>query len=356
MALRKQEKGHSSQRGNISYLGKYPRIYINLEKIKNNARLMSGRCADLGISVVAVTKSILGNLKIAETLLESGISMFADSRLDNLVKLRKKFRKDQLMQLRTPMLSETDKMVETCGMSMSTNFRSVEKMEKYCKKIKKEHKIIIMLDIDDEREGLLPGEVLPFCRKIKENCRFVKIYGLGTNARCISEKEPERSSLFALVNVKNIIKRELGIDINILSGGNSSLWNLIDENKIPKEINQARIGEAIFIGNETINYSAIEGAYQDCFILEAEVIEVKKDKRKAILGLGLQDINMKDMSPVDKNIKIISQSSDHSIVGIEKKGERIMFSIGDKISFNIKYFGLLSCMTSPFVKKIFIKN
>ncbi|MFO7928171.1 MAG: alanine racemase [Candidatus Humimicrobiaceae bacterium] len=336
-------------------MARYPRIYINLDRVKHNTRVISGRCAELGISVVAVTKSILGNLRVAEAIAKSGIGMFADSRLPNLEKLGKKFKRNQLMQLRTPMLSEVGRMVRTCGISMETEIEAVKRIEKVCQRINKSHRIIIMLDIDDEREGLLPRQVLPFCRKVTKTCKWVEIYGLGTNARCISESEPKKSSLYALINAANVLKRELGIKVKVLSGGNSSLWNLIVAKKMPAGINQVRIGEAIFLGHETVGYRHIEGASQDCFVLEAEVIESKEGTKKAILGLGLQDTGAGKIRPKNKGIKVLGQSSDHTIISWDKESGET-FLVGDKISFNIDYFGLLSCMTSPFVEKVYIED
>ena len=53
----------------------FPCIKINLRKISNNARLINDRCALKGISVVAVTKSILADIEIVKILKKSGINI-----------------------------------------------------------------------------------------------------------------------------------------------------------------------------------------------------------------------------------------------------------------------------------------
>ena len=146
-----------------------------------------------------------------------------------------------------------------------------------------------------------------------------------------------------------------------MSGGNSSIWDLIDSGELPPEVNQVRIGEAIFLGHETAGYKKIEGLYQDCFVLEAAIIEVKVRAGKPyrlILALGLQDAALKDLDPMDRRLVPRSQSSDHTMLDIiEDSKSKTMekdfsnFRVGGIISFNLNYFGLLSCMTSPFVKK-----
>lgn len=96
------------------------------------------------------------------------------------------------------------------------------------------------------------------------------------------------------------------------------------------------------------------------------MIELKINKDgsfKIIVALGKQDINNRDITCQDPIFNIIGQSSDHVILGINKN--KIMekalkqledLEVGNIISFNLNYFGLLSCITSPFVKKYYIKG
>ena len=42
-----------------------------------------------------------------------------------------------------------------------------------------------------------------------------------------------------------------------------------------------------------------------------------------------------------------------SVVGITQRKNFLYSAVGDIISFNLNYFGLLSCMTSPYVKKVY---
>ena len=57
------------------------------------------------------------------------------------------------------------------------------------------HRIIIMVETDDRREGLLPQEIISFCGHVIAKCPGVKIWGIGTNARCISQKKPTSESI-----------------------------------------------------------------------------------------------------------------------------------------------------------------
>ena len=153
----------------------------------------------------------------------------------------------------------------------------------------------------------------------------------------------------------------MGLEIDTLSGGNSSIWDMIESGELPPQINQVRIGEAIFLGHETASYRDIEGLYQDCFKLEAGIIEVKLRDNipyRLILGLGIQDVMLKDLNIAGKDLQPRSQSSDHTMLDIDSSLDNDItekdfsnYRVGGIISFNLNYFGLLSCMTSPFVRK-----
>lgn len=145
----------------------------------------------------------------------------------------------------------------------------------------------------------------------------------------------------------------------------SSIWNLIEEGSVPEGISQIRVGEAILLGHNTVDYKPIKGAFMDSFILEAEIIEAKRKDSgvyKIILALGLQDASSRNIYCCDPDLYIIGQSSDNTILGIKrdklkKREDRCLIpETGGTVTFNLDYFGLLSSMTSPFIKKSYVKG
>jgi len=269
------------------------------------------------------------------------------------------------MMLRSPMLSEASELVEICDISLNTQLEVVRVIAEICQEKKIKHRIIVMVEIDDRREGLLPGEVVNFCRQVVDNYGSVELCGLGTNARCITKNGPTTESLKILRDLWKEVMEITGRRMPVISGGNSSAWNLIEKGLIPPGVNQVRIGEAILLGHDTVNYKTIKGAFADCFLLEAEIIEVKKKNGKVheiILALGLQDVDGRNIHCCSPGLYIMHQSSDHTILGIEEDKFRkprydyLNLEVGGIISFNLDYFGLLSCMTSPFIKKSYIEG
>ena len=275
----------------------------------------------MGIAVVGVLKCVLGDLEIARVLKEEGIEVFGDSRLANLKRLRDFFGPGQkLILMRTPMISEVNDMLKICDTSMNTQAETVAAISGACSRQGLKHNIIIMVETDDIREGLLPREVMPFCDHIVKSFTNINILGIGTNARCISVKRPMPESIGLLLELKKSIEAKHFIEIPVVSGGNSSVWDLIEGGIIPAGVNQVRMGEIILLGHETANYRPVKGASGDAFLLEAEVIEVKRKNGsiyKIIVALGLQDVSLKDISCNSPSLVASAQSSDHTVLLVE---------------------------------------
>ncbi len=65
-----------------------PRVSIDLGKIEHNARAIVELFAAHGIEVCGVTKATCGHAAVASAMLRGGVSMLADSRLENIHRLR----------------------------------------------------------------------------------------------------------------------------------------------------------------------------------------------------------------------------------------------------------------------------
>jgi predicted amino acid racemase len=72
--------------------------------------------------------------------------------------------------------------------------------------------------------------------------------------------------------------------------------------------------------------------------------------RRAIIALGKQDTLISGLSP-DRDLEILGASSDHLILNSKNS----YLKVGSPVNFNLDYGSLLSAMTSPFIKKQFIK-
>ena len=354
----------------------YPRLEINIEKLKTNLQVISNLLKKNNISLAMVTKAYCANLDIVNELVKDKnlIDYLADSRIENLKEMR--HINIPKILLRIPMKSEVEDVIKYADISFNSEYETIEKLNEEAKKVNKIHKIVIMVDLGDLREGyFVQKDLFDNIKKIQD-LHNISIIGVATNLTCYGAVLPSEENLSKLVNIAEKLERDFNIDIKIISGGNSSSLFLINENKLPSKINNLRIGEAILLGRETAYGKKIDGTFDDVFRLVCEVVENKEkpsvpvgekgldafgnkpvfeDKgimQRAILGIGRQDISIDSLYPIDKDIKVIGASSDHTIVDVTKSKNK--YSIGDKIEFLLDYGGIMTASTSKYVKKYYI--
>lgn len=354
----------------------YPRLEINIEKLKTNLQVISNLLKKNNISLAMVTKAYCANLDIVNELVKDKnlIDYLADSRIENLKEMR--HINIPKILLRIPMKSEVEDVIRYADISFNSEYETIEKLNEEAKKVNKIHKIVIMVDLGDLREGyFVQKDLFDNIKKIQD-LHNISIIGVATNLTCYGAVLPSEENLSKLVNIAEKFERDFNIDIKIISGGNSSSLFLINENKLPSKINNLRIGEAILLGRETAYGKKIDGTFDDVFRLVCEVVENKEkpsvpvgekgldafgnkpvfeDKgimQRAILGIGRQDISVDSLYPIDKDIKVIGASSDHTIVDVTKSKNK--YSIGDKIEFLLDYGGIMTASTSKYVKKYYI--
>ncbi len=350
-----------------------PYVEINLKKIKDNVEIVNQLCQRVGIESVGVTKVSSGSLEIAQAMVEGGIKIIGDSRLQNLKRyIHMPVKK---MLLRLPMLSEVDELVKYADVSLNSEINVIKAISDEAKKINKLHEIILMIEVGDLREGIYNDDEIIKIAKETMKLDGVKLIGVGTNLNCFGSINPTKKNIGRLVEVGNNIKRELGVELEIISGGNSGSISLIQNGNMPNEVNQLRIGTAFLFGLIEISLNRIPGTHKDAFKLITEIIEIKdkpskpfgetgvdafrntpvfEDKgirRRAICAVGKQDTDPQFMYPEDDKIEILGSSSDHLILDITDCNNE--YNVGDKISFILDYVSLLRCMTSPYVSKVY---
>ena len=70
---------------------------------------------------------------------------------------------------------------------------------------------------------------------------------------------------------------------------------------------------------------------------------------RAIVDVGLIDIEAKHLKPEDASLKIIGASSDMMVVDMGSNMKN--FKVGDEIKFRMDYMGILRIMHSGYVEK-----
>ncbi|WFA09644.1 ornithine racemase Orr [Tissierella sp. Yu-01] len=348
----------------------FPRLLINTKKIKQNTETLVKLTKDHGIEVAGVTKAFCANNDVVQAMVDGGIKFLADSRIENIKKMQNFHLKKIL--LRSPMLSEIEEVVKYADISLNSEVTVMKALSTEATKINKVHGIILMIDLGDLREGIYySDEVISAIEKIKD-LKGIEILGLGTNLTCFGGVIPDKNNIGKLVNISDFIEGRFNLNLQIISGGNSSSIYLLGDDMLNKT-NNLRLGESIICGRETAYGNRIEETYDDAFILEAEIIENREKpsvptgtigmdafgnipnfedkgiRKRAILAVGKQDIDDSGIIPLDEKVIILGASSDHLIIDITDCDTE--YEIGDIIKFKLTYGSILKAMTSSYVNK-----
>lgn len=351
-----------------------PKIEIDVNKIRKNTEYLTTLCKKNHIQVAGVTKVFCAMPEVVEAMIHGGIAYIADSRIENL----KPFKNYELPKilLRLPMISEAKRVVEYADISLNSELDTIRALNKEARQAKLKHQVILMIDLGDLREGFFGKEDLYATIRETMTLDHIEIIGIGTNLTCYGGVVPTKEILSKLVTYKEEIETDFGIKLKILSGGNSSSLHLIEKGTMPEGINHLRLGEAIVLGRETAFGLSIDNTYEDCFRLQAEIIELKSKpslpvgeigmdafgnkpsfvdrgiRKRAILAIGKQDVSISDLIPYDREIYLLGMSSDHLIVDVTDSNND--YRVGDSLSFTLTYGGILSTMTSHYIHKYII--
>jgi len=350
-----------------------PRIEISLPQIRDNARMLSELFGQKGISIMGVSKAVLGEPSIVKAMIQGGARFIADSRIENIEKMKAAGITTQFVLLRTP-LSQAESVVRSADISLNTEIETLKKLSYYAKAGNKNHQVIVMVELGDLREGVLPLDLSEFIRQAI-SLSHIKIVGIGCNLACYGGVKPADKNMHELSELFDIIEKEFHLGLTIISGGNSANYEWYRSTKDVGKINNFRLGESILLGLETVNRKTIPGLHTGAFKLVAEVIESKKKpslpfgeigqdafgnipvfqdqgtQQRVIIALGKQDILVSSLKS-NKSLEILGSSSDHIILNSKNKN----LKVGDEVNFNLDYGGLLAAMTSPFIKKHFISR
>ncbi|MDR0909092.1 MAG: alanine/ornithine racemase family PLP-dependent enzyme [Spirochaetaceae bacterium] len=361
----------------------YPRLVINLDKLNYNLETLSKSVHKAGCSLMIVTKSFCADKNIVNMLEQSPyVDFLADSRIKNSAPPRLRVKPQVLLRL--PQMCEIEDVIRYTDISLNSELATLQALSDEAIRQQKTHKVILMIDLGDLREGIFydgnnsyqgSDKILSTVEAIQK-MPGIEFYGIGTNLTCYGGVIPSIDNLLELCDVADMLKARCGVDCKIISGGNSSSYYLIEEGALPPKINNLRLGESFVLGNDTANAHPIDGLHHDAITLEAQIIELQtkpslpigertfdafggldaiEDKgpmRRAILAIGKQDVDPDFIKASDPNIEVLHASSDHLILDVTQSKEH--YKVGDIISFTLGYSALLRLFTSQYVDRAYI--
>ena len=351
-----------------------PRIEVDLNKIRRNTQTIVGRLDSREIGVAGVTKAVCGHPAIAQAMLDGGAEGLAEARISNVQKLRQAGIISPITLIRTPMLSQADLVVQFCEASYNTEITVIAALASAAIRKDRVHDIILMVEMGDLREGILPENLDEIARQVIK-MPGVALKGIGANFACLSGIAPTASQMASLSDLANAIEGQCGPFLQIVSGGNSANLPWALGRQDTGRINNLRLGEAILLGVEPVTGDQIGGMHTDAFTLVAEVIETgaksasvsiisgdpslaklrivttSGDSTRQILAIGHQDTDISGLSmPVGSTL--IGATSDHLVI----ESIRMPLKLGAEVRFQMNYSALMHAMAGPDIDVILLHD
>ena len=236
--------------------------------------------------------------------------------------------------------------------------------------------MVIMIELGDLREGLLPGHLAKVYEEVF-TLPHIDVVGIGANLGCLSGAVPSIDELMQLVLYRELLELKFQRRLPLISAGTSAVLPLLLDGALPQAINHFRVGETILLGTQPITGEVMRGLRGDVFTLEAEVVEVKEKSLtptgettemtpfasvqgdaeiapgqrgyRAVVTLGQVDTDIASLRPVNPNHQIAGASSDVTVVNLGDEPYRKL--VGDTLQFRPGYGSLVRLMNNTYTEK-----
>ena len=356
------------------------RVLIDLNALRHNMQVIGDMMERQEAAWSVVTKSLCGHQDTIRALHFLGARSIADSRIGNLCQASEAAPELEKWYLRLPHLSAVTEVVRHANVSLNSEMEIIEALGREAIAQDKPHHIVIMIELGDLREGILPGSLIKFYEAVFE-VPGVKVKGVGAQVGCLAGAVPNIDQVAQLLLYRELLELKFQRKLPIISAGSSNFLPLLLEGKIPRGVNHYRIGESLFLGTDLVSGGTIPGFRDDVVTLEAEIAEVKEKSLvptgevgatmpfdslapmiddhpaspgqrgyRALVPLGHLDTDVAGLIPLNDNFQIAGASSDVTVInlGEEPGGLRV----GDIISFRPNYSAFVRLMSAPYLDKV----
>jgi len=354
-------------------------ITLDTQKLNENFKYLDKMFEKNDIKWSVVSKLLCGNKQYLKVLLNLGIKHLCDSRISNLKIIKELDSTVETMYIKPPAKRAITNVIKYADISVNTEINTIQLLSEEAQRQNKIHKVIIMIELGELREGVLGEEFMSFYEQVFQ-LQNIEVVGIGTNLSCLYGVLPNQDKLIQLCLYEQLVEARFNKQIPFVSGGSSVTLPLIFQNMLPKGINHFRIGETLFLGTDVYNNTTYDRMRPDVFRLYSEIIELSeksavpigemgvnveghafefeeeqigKTTTRAILDLGLLDVDEAHITAVDKDLCVVGASSDMLVMDLKDNEKN--YKVGDLLEFEMDYMGVLRIINSKYVEKR-IKN
>lgn len=354
-------------------------LTINTKKIIENIQKLNLYLSENNIQWTLVTKMLCGYKEVLEKIITDksikDVHSIGDSRISNLKTIKEISPKIVTMYLKPPTLNQVKNVIKYSDISLNSSFKTIEELNTEAEKQGKKHRIIVMIEMGELREGILREDILVFYERIFK-LKNIETIGLGTNLGCMYGVEPTYDKLIQLSLYTRLIEARFNKKLELISGGSSITLPLISKGKVPKGINHFRIGEAALLGLSPLNNKKFKNLSTSAIEFTGDILELNKkeiepdgiigegnvghtsdlvfDKDikktyRCIVDFGQLDVDVNNLLLKDKKLQLVGTTSDMTVYDLGK--EKGKYNVGSQVHYMVNYTSTTRLMNSRYITK-----
>jgi predicted amino acid racemase len=348
-------------------------LNINLPLIRDNIEAVTAHCGSHGINVVGVVKPCQDFDPIVDVYNQSDLAGLGVSKIHAAKRLAGAIRKP-LMLTCVPRPDLADEVVSYCDISLNSELDTITRLADASRRQKTRHSVLLMVEVGDLREGVLPEDVLPMVSRIRAlEDSGIRFAGIGANYGCVNGVLPSFENMRLIEELARRIGADMGTPPDIVSLGGSVVLDWLDMHGLPPSVNQIRVGEPLLLGTLSGAQKVYNDLHSDALEFEAVIVELKSKpsfpagaktgdafgihhepedrgiRTRAILDFGVVDTDPKSLVSMVPGLSMITSNSDYTVVDITECN--FPYHVGDRLKFKLTYKSMLQCFTSVQLQK-----
>ena len=348
-------------------------VFFHLPKLQHNIRIIRDACQQAGLQVVWVTKGCHSRHEIIDLLRTMQAEVIGDVHPANLKQIAHTF-PGELMMVNLPPLSMIEATFPHVHTHVVSSLAHARAISAAAQKFAKRQRVMLLVDVGNLREGILPSDVSPMIEAMRRLPQL-DVIGLGTTVGCHGGYIATERDMHRFMQIARTAERDTRTAFEVLSvGSGTMLFDVMRDGQMPARITQFRVGAAFLVGEKPPTHAAIAPLYQDCFIFQVEILELLKkpsvpagevgydafgkkvvfedlgDRLKALLNVGMLDVDIYSLTPLFPGIRIIGGTSNYTICDVTDCREPL--EVGQLLDFRMAYSAMAKATLSPYVKKI----
>lgn len=347
-----------------------PILRISAARLAKNLAYVKSVCDRRGVELLGVVKGCHAHPGVARLFAAAGCARHGVSKVRHAKAVAAAGAAPWLVAI--PPMHRAADVVRTFPVSFNTEADTLEALSRAATRAGVRHEAVLMVEVGDLREGVMPGQVVETVRRCLEleHAHF-GFKGLAAHFGCMSGLIPTPESVGRLTRAAEAVAAALGRRPEVLSVGGSDFLRLLESGPLPAAVTQVRMGYAVLLGK----YPDADGGHpamaRDALLFEAEVLEVKDKpsmpfgitginafgerltfvdrgvRKRAVLNFGALETDPRGLTPALTGLDLIGVNSNYSVYDVSdcpvevRPGQRLRFTMNYKSMAQAFHSGLV---------------